>query len=87
MSFLPTSPLEIIKFAYSLNTSHSCGIDNIDPCIEFISLIADPLATIFNCSFRTGIVPSELKSARVIPLFKSDDYNNYNNCRPISILP
>ena len=33
MSFLPTSPLEIIKFAYSLNISHSCGVDNIDPCI------------------------------------------------------
>ena len=46
MSFLPTSPLDIIEFAYSLNTSHSCGIDNIDPCIahEFISLIAEPLS-------------------------------------------
>ena len=55
MSFLPTSPLEIIKFAHSLNTSHSCDIDNIDPCIahEFISLIAEPLSSIFNCSFRT----------------------------------
>ena len=53
MSFLPTSPLEIIKFAHSLNTSHSCGIDNIDPCIahEFISLIAEPLSSIFNSSF------------------------------------
>ena len=69
MSFLPTSPLEIIKFAHSLNTSHSCGIDNIDPCIahEFISLIAGLLSSIFNCSFRTGIIPLELKSA----LFKS----------------
>ena len=87
MSFLPT--LEIIKFAHSLNTSHSCGIDNIDPCIahEFISLIAEPISSIFNCSFRTGIIPLELKSAKVIPLFKSGDHNDFNNCRPISILP
>ena len=89
MSFLPTSPLGIIKFAYSLNTSHSCGIDNIDPCIahEFISLIAEPISSIFNCSFRTGIIPLELKSAKVIPLFKSGDHNDFNNYWPISILP
>ena len=88
MSFLPTSPLEIIKSAYSLNTSHICGIDNIDPCIahEFISLIADPLSSNFNHSFRTGIVPLELKSVKVIPLFRSGD-NNFNNYRPTSILP
>ena len=89
MSFFPTSPLEIIKFAHSLNTSHSCGIDNIDPCIahEFISLIEELLSSIFNCSFHTGIVPLELKSAKVIPLIKSGDHNNFNNYRPISILP
>ena len=89
MCFLSTSPLEIIKFAHSLNTSHSCGIDNIDPCIvhEFLSLIAEPLSSIFNCSFRTGIFPLEIKSAKVIPLFKSGDHNNFNNYRPISIFP
>ena len=89
MSFLPTSPLEIIKFAHSLNTSHSCGIENIDPCIahEFISLIEEPLSSIFNSSFSTGIILLELKSAKVIPLFKSGDHNDFNNYRPISILP
>ena len=81
MSFLPTSPLEIIEFAYSLNISHSSGVDNIDPCIahEFISLIAEPLSSIFNCSFSTSIIPLESKSAKVIPLFKSGEHNNFNN--------
>ena len=89
MRFLPSSPLEIVKVPYSLNTSHSCGIDNVGPCIahEFMSLIADPLSSNFNCSFRTGIVPSELKSLKVIPLFKSGDYNNFIHYRPTSILP
>ena len=33
-SFLPSSPLEMIKVAYFLNTSRSCGIYDIDPCIK-----------------------------------------------------
>ena len=44
------------------------------------------LAAIFNCSFRVGIVPLVLKSAKVIPLFKTGDHNNFNNYQPISIL-
>ena len=53
----------------------------------FISLIAEPLSSIINSSFRTGIVPLDLKSAKVIPLLKSGDHNNFINYRPISILP
>ena len=37
--------------------------------------------------FCTVIIPLELKSAKVIPLFKSGDHNDFNNYRPISILP
>ena len=50
-------------------------------------MIAEPLSSIFNSSFHTGIIPLELKSAKVIPLFKSGDYNDFNNYRPISYLP
>ena len=75
MSFFPTNPLEIIKLSHTLKTSHSCGTDDIDPYIvhEFIPLIADPLSSIFNCSFCTGLVPPELKSAKIIPIYKSGD--------------
>ena len=66
MSLFPTSPLEVINTSGSLKASHSCGAD---PCIahEFIFLVADPLSSIFNSSFRTGLIPCELKSAKVIP--------------------
>ena len=37
--------------------------------------------------FSHLIIPLELKSAKVIPLFKSGDHNNFNNYRPTSILP
>ena len=41
----------------------------------------------FNLSFETGIFPDQLKIAKVIPLFKSDDKRIINNYRPISVLP
>ena len=89
MTLFPTSPLEVINISGPLKASHSCGVDDVDPCIahEFISLVADPLSSIFNSSFRTGLIPCELKSAKVIPLYKSGDRDNFSNYRPISILP
>ena len=49
--------------------------------------IITPITHIINTSFATGIVPKELKTAKVRPLFKSDDPHSLNNYRPISILP
>ena len=34
----------------------------------------------------TGIVPSKLKIAKVIPLYKSENPELFSNYRPISIL-
>ena len=46
-----------------------------------------PLTNIMNLSLRYGIFPAELKIARVIPLFKSDDSGSFSNYRPVSVLP
>ena len=35
----------------------------------------------------TGIFPDKLKIAKVVPIYKSEDENIFNNYRPISILP
>jgi hypothetical protein len=45
-----------------------------------------PLRHIFNRSFATGCVPSKMKIAKVIPIFKSGDASDINNYRPISLL-
>ena len=44
------------------------------------------LADLFNLSFVTGVFPSVLKTAKVIPIFKKDSKLDYSNYRPISLL-
>ena len=46
-----------------------------------------PLTFIFSLSFESGIIPQDLKLAKVIPLYKADDPSVFSNYRPISILP
>ena len=54
---------------------------------RFYSSIATPLYYIFSKSFETGEIPSQLKIAKVVPIFKSGDPSLPNNYRPISLLP
>ena len=39
----------------------------------------------FNLSLSTGLVPDELKIAKLIPEFKKDDLYNFDNYRPTFI--
>ena len=45
------------------------------------------LTHVFNLSIEDAIFPRELKIARVIPLFKSDNCMLVTNNRPVSVLP
>ena len=49
-------------------------------------IVAKPLETLFNVSFITGIVPSSLKVANVIPVYKKGSQFSFCNYRPISLL-
>ena len=42
---------------------------------------------IYSTSFLTGVFPSVLKTAKVVPAFKKDSKLDYSNYRPISLLP
>ena len=46
-----------------------------------------PLTILLNKSLESGIVPETLKTAKVIPIFKSKDPDLFTNYRPISLLP
>ena len=49
--------------------------------------VAAPLTHIFNQSFLLGVVPDQLKIAKIVPVFKAGNKKILNNYRPISILP
>ena len=67
----------------------SQGHDNISTKLlkETIDLILIPLTHIINQSFTSGIVPGNMKIAKIIPIFKSGNQEIMNNYRPISLLP
>lgn len=50
-------------------------------------LISPIICDIFNSSLTHGHFPTDLKHARVIPLYKAKSNKEKNNFRPISILP
>ncbi len=55
----------------------------IKQCFDSILI---PFKHIINLSFSTGIIPSQLKIAKVVPIYKSGDPRLLNNYRPISLL-
>ena len=50
------------------------------------SIITCPLTHVINLSLIQGIVPEDLKSDRVVPLFKKNNKKEAGNYRPVSIL-
>ena len=54
---------------------------------SFSAELSKPLALIFNKSMINGIVPDDLKIAKIIPIYKCDDKKIISNYRPISVLP
>jgi len=83
-----TSAKEIEKIIKSLNSSNSCGYDEVPMkllkvCSHYIS---SPLTYICNRSLFTGIFPNRLKYASIRPLFKKGNNDEMNNYRPVSLL-
>ena len=89
MLLIPVNENEIIKLSKSLKNKTSKGHDNFSTKLvkSIIEEIAQPFSHILNLSFATGIVPEQMKIAKVVPVFKSGNPSELNNYRPISILP
>ena len=87
--YLSATNEEEMTMCIKLLNNGSPGWDNISSKIIKTScpLIIQPLTHIFNLSLSTGGFPDELKIARIIPLFKSGDPQNFSNYRPVSVLP
>ena len=80
---------EIITIANQFQSGKAAGHDNIPMSIikQSINLISAPLTHIVNLSIMHGIVPDQMKIARVVPIFKAGDKSIFSNYRPVSILP
>ena len=99
---IPSSPDDICFNLKAEPLTHSEVCDAIDSLqkkktldmfglsVSFISKFAltlsKPLKHIFSLSFNQGIVPQQLKVAKVIPIFKNGSQTSMDNYRPISLL-
>ena len=72
-----------------LPSKTSSGVDGISTNLlkDIQYLISKPLMLTINQCLETGIFPSKLKTAKVIPILKRGDEIIFYNYRAISILP
>ena len=86
---MPTDPIEISRIITSLKPKTSSGHDNISSKLlkYLIPSISVPLSIVINKSFQTGIVPKNMKVAKIIPIYKAKEKTIMGNYRPISLLP
>ena len=80
---------ECLKVAnVSLKPNKAAGYDEFKPSIikHVLPYILKPLTHIVNLSFKTGVFPNKLKTAKVLPVFKKGDPQTFENYRPISLL-
>jgi len=71
----PVSQSDVLNITPKLKPKISSGYDGISTKLlkATINEILEPLTHVINTSFETGIVPNDLKIAKVIPIYKSSD--------------
>lgn len=84
----PVSNFEIAEAIKNLKQKNT--LDMYGLSVKFISkfalTISTPLKHVISLSFCQGIVPQQIKIAKVIPIFKSGSKHVMDNYRPISLL-
>lgn len=71
-----------------VNSCKSTGLDKLPAKFikEAAPVITRPLTHIINLSIKSGQVPDDMKSARVVPIHKKNSKTEAGNYRPVSIL-
>jgi hypothetical protein len=84
----PVTNFEVLTTFHQLNSKKSEDYTGISMYFlkNLVLQLVSPLTHIFNLSFDNGIVPHQLKIAKVVPIFKSGDPMLVDNYRPISLL-
>jgi hypothetical protein len=84
----PANTDEILGEINRLGERKASGHDNIKPKLlkAASTILAEKITHIINLSFKNGQVPTKLKIAKVIPIYKKNNRTDPNNYRPISLL-
>ena len=84
----PLSTNELNDAFFSLQTNKSPGHDKISFNViqSCFGSFRKPILHIFRLSLEEGIFPEDLKTAKVTPIFKAGDENDFGDYRPISVL-
>ena len=89
LKFTPIEEEETKSNIKNLKPKNSSGHDSISLMLlkASINSIAKPLTCIINQSLKTGRFPIKLKVAKIILIFKMGDEHDFNDYRPMSLLP
>ncbi len=81
-------PVHFTDLVKEMTSKNSNDLDGISSSLlkKIAYEISVPLSHIFSLSLSTGIFPEQLKTSRVVPIFKSGDITNVDNYRPISLV-
>jgi hypothetical protein len=84
----PCDVPEVCAIINKFNIHKGTGPNSIPPLFlqHMLSELAEPLTTIANICFSTGIHPDKLKIAKIIPIYKKGSKLLTCNYRPISLL-
>lgn len=85
----PTDNLEVLNIVKKFKSKTSTDLLDIDMCFvkNVIDDIINPFTYVCNFSLKEGIFPEKMKTAKVVPLYKSGSKKLFSNYRPISLLP
>jgi len=78
----------VLKELENLNPCKSTGLDGIPPRFlrDGACILKKPVTFLVNLSIVSGIVPDDMKMARVCPIHKKNSRLDVGNYRPVSIL-
>uniref|UniRef100_K7F0W4 Reverse transcriptase domain-containing protein n=1 Tax=Pelodiscus sinensis TaxID=13735 RepID=K7F0W4_PELSI len=78
---------QVRNYLEKLNVHKSMGPDLVHPRVlrELVNVIVEPLAIIFEKSWRSGEIPDNWIKANVVPIFKKGKKDDPGNYRPVSL--
>jgi len=77
------------KKLHQMKSTKATGLDGISARLlkDAAPEVSESITYIINLTISTSTIPSEWKTAKVTPVYKSGDKSDPNNYRPISVLP